>query len=65
MIKSKIVLEVVKSERLYQFICLPESPLGEIYDVMNEMRALVIQKIMDEQKSRESKDQDEQKESEA
>ena len=45
MIKTLTVIEVEKNERTYQLIVSPDSPLGEIFDVLTEMRALVVQKI--------------------
>nr|CAB4126328.1 hypothetical protein UFOVP88_7 [uncultured Caudovirales phage] len=53
MIKNITSLEVEKKDRSYRFYCSPDSPLGEVYDSLNEMRAFVINKIIEEQKGKE------------
>ncbi len=61
MIKNLTVLEVVKENRSYQLICEPESPLGELHDILAEMKSYVINRINQlDQKSCEEKcpDQD-------
>jgi hypothetical protein len=45
MIKNKIAFEVKKDERIYAFYCDPECPLGEIFDVMCEMKSAIVQRI--------------------
>lgn len=56
MLKQSVKLEVVKGERVYQ-LCLPiDSPLGEVYDVLYEMRSFVIGKINESQKADEKKE---------
>ena len=45
MIKQKIVIEVKRDERIYQLQLPDGSPLGEIYDVLFQMRSFVIDKI--------------------
>jgi hypothetical protein len=42
MIKNKTSLEIKKGERIYQFICELDSPLGEVFDVMSEIRGYAI-----------------------
>ena len=42
MIKNKTFLEVKKGDRNYQFICEVESPVGEVYDALSEMRGYTI-----------------------
>lgn len=37
--------EVKKGERVYQFLMDSESPIGELHDVLIEMREYVIQAI--------------------
>lgn len=51
MIKQKTVIEVVKDERVYQLSVAPESPLGEVYDVLNQMRNYIIERIEQERKA--------------
>ncbi len=53
MIKQKTILEVAKSERVYQLEVQPDSPLGEIYDVLNQMRQYVVSRIEAENKQQE------------
>jgi hypothetical protein len=47
MIKQKTTLEIEKEKRRYTFECEPDSPLGEIYDVLTQMKAYVTQTILD------------------
>lgn len=42
MIKTQTMFEVIKGERRYEFFCSPESPLGEIYDVLVEMEHYIV-----------------------
>lgn len=56
MYKQQGILEVKKNERLYQMQLAPESPLGEVFDVLSEMRGFVVNKIMEEQKGKEVED---------
>ncbi len=53
MIKQKTILEVKVGERSYQMECSPESPLGELHDALSQMKAFVIQRMVDAEKSRE------------
>lgn len=52
MISNKSQLEIKKGERLYHLICDPLSPLGELHDVLIEMRNHVIE-IMSERRKQE------------
>ncbi len=45
MIKSKTLLEHKIGERIYEFHCDPNSPLGELHDALTVMRNFVIEKI--------------------
>jgi septum formation topological specificity factor MinE len=45
MIKAITSLEVVKGERRYQLILSNDSPLGECFDVLCEMKAHVLSVI--------------------
>lgn len=47
MIKQATLLEIKKNERNYVLSLDPLSPLGEIYDVLQEMRHFIFQKIKD------------------
>lgn len=53
MLKQKVVLEVNVKDKHYQLECFPDSPLGEVYDVLCQMKAYVIQRMSDEQKASE------------
>lgn len=53
MIKSKTVLEVKIGERVYSMYCDADSPLGEVHDAVTQMRACVVQKMVDLDKSKE------------
>jgi hypothetical protein len=60
MIKNKIVFEIKKEDRVYSFFCDPESPLGEIFDVLSSMRSMVLEKLKEvEKQNTEKKDCDE------
>lgn len=45
MIKNMVHFEVKTGERTYNFLCSPDSPLGEIYDALHQMKREVIHKI--------------------
>lgn len=45
MIKSHTAIEITKGERNYHFLCDTSSPLGEIYDVLGEMRSSIAELI--------------------
>lgn len=49
MIKTKTVLEVKIGERIYEFSMSPDSPLGELFDAISQIRGLIIQKINESQ----------------
>ncbi len=55
MIKQKTVLEIEVNERTYSFECDPSSPLGEIFDVLTQMKAFVVQKINESEVVKEEK----------
>jgi hypothetical protein len=50
MLKNNTVLEIKIGERNYQFYCSPDSPLGELYDVLHQMKSFIVQKILDAEK---------------
>ena len=43
--KNKVVFEIVKNDRNYQLQCDNTAPLGELYDVLNEMQAYLVEII--------------------
>ena len=53
MFKQITIGEVKKGERTYQLLCDPSSPLGELHDVLMEMRAHCIQRMEAIQKAEE------------
>ncbi len=54
MFKNVSVLEVKASEdRMHRYECPPESPLGEVHDVLHSMLSHVIGKIKDNEKQEE------------
>jgi hypothetical protein len=50
MIKNKLLLEIVKGDRTYQMVLSPDSPLGECFDVLSEMRGYILDRIIEENK---------------
>lgn len=57
MIKNKTVMEIKKDERIYQFIIESTSPLGEIFDVLTQMKSYVLKAIQDAEKSQEKQEE--------
>lgn len=51
MIKQQAILEIKKDDRTYQFHLSPDSPLGEVFDILCEMRAFVINRLNEASKS--------------
>lgn len=47
MIKTLSIIEISKETRKYQLILSPDSPLGECFDVLTEMRSEIL-KIINE-----------------
>ena len=47
MIKNKTVLEIEINGRVYALHVAQDAPLGEVFDVLCQMRAFVIQKIQE------------------
>jgi hypothetical protein len=45
MLKQTVILEVVKQDRVYTMILPNNAPLGELHDVIFQMRSFVIEKI--------------------
>lgn len=58
MLKNKAVLEVKIAERTYSLELSNDSPLGEAYDAITQMRSYVINRINDEnEKSKQKADE--------
>lgn len=60
MLKNKTILEVKMGERIYSLECAPESPLGELHDVLCNMKGYVIQKMKDAADAQEAKSEQKQ-----
>ncbi|HEY3527464.1 MAG TPA: hypothetical protein VGK47_14810 [Nitrososphaeraceae archaeon] len=54
MIKNHIVFEIKKDERNYQLLMNCDSPLGEIHDVLSEMKSVIVQKMIEADKNKTS-----------
>lgn len=51
MLKQSVYLEVVKEDRIYK-LHLPDScPLGEVHDVLYQMRSYIIERMNDSRKA--------------
>ena len=58
MLKNKAVLEVKIGERSYSLELSNDSPLGEAYDAITQMRSYVVERINDEnEKSKQKADE--------
>ena len=53
MLKQKTVIEVVNNKRVYSLELCPESPLPDVYEVLNQMRNYVIERIETAKKNEE------------
>ena len=49
MINNKVSLDLVVGNRLYQLICLPDSPMEEVIDVLQLMEKQVRRKIFEQE----------------
>lgn len=47
MLKQHAILEIEMNDRIYQLHLPPESPLGEVFDVLSKMRMFVVNKIQE------------------
>ncbi len=47
--KNKVTLEVEKNSHIYMFQCDPDSPLGEIYDVLSEIRSHIVHRMNEQE----------------
>ncbi len=50
MLKQSATLEIVKEDRVYSLNLPSTAPLGEVHDVLFQMRSFVIEKINEAQK---------------
>ena len=57
MLKAKTVLEVKIDERIYELSCNPEAPLGGVHDALCQMKAYIVQRIIDQQEAEKKKDE--------
>ena len=44
-VSSKTLIEVKKGERIYSLQCPSDSPLGECFDALTELRAYILERI--------------------
>ena len=51
MIKNCITFEIEKDNRKYIFVMDSNAPMGEIHDVLHEMKSFIIQKISEVDKN--------------
>lgn len=56
MLKNKSRLEVKSGEKVYEFACDFDAPIGEIYDALCQMKKFVIEKMVEFQKNEEEKE---------
>ncbi len=45
MLKQAAILEIVKEDRVYTFQLPNNAPIGEVHDVLFQMRGFVIEKM--------------------
>jgi len=57
MLKNLSTLEHKIEDRIYQFVCASNAPLGEVHDALVKMKAFVIGKIQEAQKAEEPKEE--------
>ena len=46
-------MEVIKNQRVYSLDLCPESPLQDVYEVLNQMRNYILDRIESEKKNQE------------
>lgn len=54
MLENLSSLKIVKDNRTYFLHLSPDSPLGEVFDVLTEMRNFVVHKMIENQPKTES-----------
>jgi hypothetical protein len=45
MIKNRTIIEKKMGERVYELVLDPQSPLGEVFDVLCHMKSFVLEKM--------------------
>lgn len=50
MIKQKTILEVKINDRVYELLCASEAPLGELHDVLMQMKGYCVDRMVAAQK---------------
>jgi hypothetical protein len=58
MIKNQVVFEIKKGDRNYQLLISSDSPLGELFDVLTEMRSYVVKRIEDASSAEKEKEKE-------
>lgn len=48
-IENETVIKVTKNDRLYTFTLHPESTLGEVHDVLCDMKSYVVRLIVEQE----------------
>lgn len=61
MINNITKLEVKIGEKVYQFLCEVDSPIGQVHDALSAMKGFVIEKINEAQKAEQPAAQEEPK----
>lgn len=51
MLKNHSILEVVKNEKVYQLHLPSDASLGEVHDVLYQMRSFVVERIQEHMKA--------------
>jgi len=64
MLKQSARLEVKREDRIYQLNLPDNCPLGEVHDVLYEMRCYIIARINEHQKADQPREPEQPKESE-
>ena len=57
MLKNISKLEHKIEDRVYQFVCECDAPLGEVHDALVKMKAYVVSRIQEIQKAEEPKEE--------
>lgn len=52
-VKTQASIKVVKGERDHIYFCDNQSPLGEVFDALSEMRNYIIQRIQEQEMKKE------------
>lgn len=54
MIKQKTIIEVKKGDRVYELYCPSETALGELHDVLMQMKGYCVERMIAAQKEEQS-----------